>query len=96
MIAPNMIKGKCFVITGALALGRRDTVYQLITEYGGQISNCVSKSIDYLVIGSLRRTHTIQPGKSRKIVQAEQYIVEGVPIKMISEKELVEMIWIRN
>ncbi|MDO8530400.1 MAG: helix-hairpin-helix domain-containing protein, partial [bacterium] len=46
------LAGKKFVITGSLETMQRDEAKNKIRELGGQVSESVSKNIDYLVAGS--------------------------------------------
>lgn len=46
----NDIKGKRFAITGTLSL-TRDEVSDLILQNGGQFTNKVNSTVDYLIVG---------------------------------------------
>ncbi len=74
----TLIKGKSFVITGALENLTRSEAEKLIRDNGGKVLSSVSKKTDYIVVGS-------SPGS--KLERARK-----LNIKEISEKELVSLI----
>lgn len=68
--------GKTFVITGTLSLSR-DKIREKIEEFGGKVSDSVSKKTNYLVLGE-------NPGS-----KYDKALKQGV--KIIKENELNEM-----
>lgn len=72
------LKDKIFVLTGSLESLARDEAKDKIRSLGGQISESVSKKIDYVVVGD-------EPGlkynKAKKL-----------GVKMISEKEFLNLL----
>lgn len=50
--ASNALEGKTFVITGTLPTLSRDEASALIRSHGGKVTGSVSKSTDYLVVGT--------------------------------------------
>jgi DNA ligase (NAD+) len=75
------LKGKIFVLTGNLKTTTRDQAKEKIRFFGGEISDSVSSKTDYLVLGE-------KPGS--KLEKAQK-----LGIKIIKEKEFLEMIRIR-
>ena len=69
------LKGKTFVLTGALEKMARDEVKEKIRLLGGEVSESVSENTDYLVVGK-------KPGS--KLDAAKK-----LDIKIISEKEFL-------
>ncbi len=72
------LKGKTFVLTGALESMSRDKAKQKIRDLSGEISESVSKKTDYVVAGS-------EPGS--KYERAKK-----LNIKILNEKEFLELI----
>ena len=72
--------GKFFVFTGKMEFGSREESQNLIKKLGGEISNGITKKVNYLVIGNLG-------GGGKKIQKAE-----NLGIKIISENEFLKMI----
>ncbi len=75
------LKGLNFVLTGTLNTLSREEAKSKIIALGGKVSESVSKSTDYVVVGS-------SPGS--KYQKAQQ-----LGIKILTEKEFLEMIKIR-
>ena len=76
------LKGKIFVLTGALKTMSRDKAKERIRQLGGNVSESVSKMTDYLVVGE-------SPGS--KLAKARK-LVGGGGVKIIKEKEFLEML----
>lgn len=74
----TFLKGKKFVFTGALERFTREQAKEIILSLGGEVSDSVSKNIDYVVVGK-------EPGS--KYEKAKK-----IGIKVISEEEFLEMI----
>lgn len=69
LIFPNHL----FCITGKFAFGNRASVTQEIIDRGGLISNGITKSVSYLLIGSIGSTDWIHSSYGRKIEKAVEY-----------------------
>uniref|UniRef100_A0A7C4UEW8 DNA ligase n=1 Tax=candidate division WOR-3 bacterium TaxID=2052148 RepID=A0A7C4UEW8_UNCW3 len=72
------IKGKKFVFTGALEKFTRDKAKEIVLSLGGEVSDSVSKNVDFVVVGK-------EPGS-----KYEKALKLG--IKIISEEEFLKMI----
>jgi len=72
------LQGKTFVLTGVLKSMTRDKSKEKIREFGGEISESVSKNTDYVVVGS---TPGSKYEKARKL-----------RVKIINEKEFLNLI----
>ncbi|XP_020279206.1 replication factor C subunit 1 isoform X2 [Pseudomyrmex gracilis] len=77
--AKNCLAGVSFVITGVLDSLERTDAEDLIRQYGGRTVNCVSKKINFIIVGD-------EPGPA-KLEKAD-----NLGIKRISEDDLIEMI----
>lgn len=83
------IEGKKFCLTGVFSAGKRSLVEERIVEAEGLISDGVTKSLDYLVIGTLSSRDWRFSSHGRKIEKAVSYRDEkGWPLKIISEEML--------
>ncbi|HII3479010.1 TPA: BRCT domain-containing protein [Citrobacter braakii] len=83
------IKGKVFCLTGVFLAGKRSHVEDLIKNSDGQISNGITKKIDYLVIGTLSSRDWKFSSHGRKIEKAVSYRDdEGAKLQIISEEML--------
>ncbi len=72
------LAGKTFVVTGTLATITRDEAKELIQKFAGKVSNSISKSTDYLVVGE---------NAGSKLTKAEK-----LGIDQLSEEQLLEMV----
>jgi DNA ligase (NAD+) len=72
------LKGKIFVLTGSLETMTREEAKEKIREFGGEISESVSKKTDYVVLGK-------EPGS--KLEKAKE-----LGVKIINEKEFLSML----
>ena len=77
------LKGKIFVLTGALKTMSHDKAKERIRQLGGNVSESVSKMTDYLVVGE-------SPGS--KLAKARKLGGGGGGVKIIKEKEFLEML----
>jgi len=48
---PRVLEGKTFVFTGALKNFTRDEAKEVVTRLGGRVTDSVSRSVDYVVVG---------------------------------------------
>ena len=88
---PNIIfKGKRFLFTGTCAFGTRQQCHEATQSLGGVIAMSVSKSLDYLVIGTYVTDSWMHESYGRKIEKAMNYRAAGVPINIVTEECWVE------
>ncbi|MDP2967128.1 MAG: NAD-dependent DNA ligase LigA [bacterium] len=76
------LKGKIFVLTGALKTMSHDKAKERIRQLGGNVSESVSKMTNYLVVGE-------SPGS--KLAKARK-LGGGGGVKIIKEKEFLEIL----
>ena len=72
------LKAKVFVLTGTLESISREEAKEKIREFGGDVSESVSKQTDYVVVGN-------EPGS--KYEKAKK-----LSVQTINEKEFLEML----
>jgi DNA polymerase-3 subunit epsilon len=82
--------GENLVFTGALSLPRKDAA-KIAADIGCNVGNSVSKKTSILVVGTQDTSKLAGYEKSSKHRKAEELIENGVSIKILSEKDFVEM-----
>ena len=82
---------KTVVFTGALEMPRKEAM-QAVVNVGAKTANNVTKSTNYLVVGSFDYVSHIKGGKSSKIKKAEQMQLDGYDISVISENTFKELL----
>ena len=88
---PNIVfKGKRFLFTGTCAFGTRQQCHEATQSLGGVIAMSVSKSLDYLVIGTYVTDSWMHESYGRKIEKAMNYRAPGVPINIVTEEHWAE------
>jgi DNA polymerase-3 subunit epsilon len=86
--------GRTFVFTGGLQKMVRATAEQLVVNHGGMVGHNITKKTNILVLGNLAYSSGIKDGKSSKWKKAEEYLVEGQDIEILSENNFYEMLGI--
>lgn len=81
-----------FVFTGTLEKMTRKEAMQLVVNLGGKINNGVNKETNYLVMGEIDFSKTVNGGKSNKTIKAEKMKLKGEDIEIISENVFYDMI----
>jgi NAD-dependent DNA ligase len=84
--------GATFCLTGAFMYGTRDKCEEVILKLGGKPVSTVSKSVDYLVIGSFASRDWIGTSHGRKIEKALHYQGKGHPIILLTEETWVKFV----
>jgi NAD-dependent DNA ligase len=85
-----VFQGKSFLFTGTCAFGNRRECQAVVERLGGQNVSGVSKSLDYLVLGTYVTDSWIHESFGRKIEKAVGYRENGVPIVIMSEEQWIE------
>lgn len=80
------------VFTGALEKMIRKEAFQTVVDYGGVVQDNITKDTNYLVVGSLDYSISIKNGKSGKLKKAEDFILKGRDLSIISEDVFYDMI----
>lgn len=84
--------GKTVVFTGTLSSMLRKDAMQHVANVGGINSNSVTKSTNFLVIGSEEFASSVKDGKTTKMKKAEALQLKGNDIQIISEKAFFDML----
>ncbi|PID98970.1 exonuclease [Candidatus Saccharibacteria bacterium] len=82
------------VFTGKLAKMPRKEAFQLVVDFGGRVEDSITKKTNYLIVGSLEYSHTIEKGKSKKIKKAERMILNDEDIQILSENAFYDILGI--
>lgn len=82
--------GKICVFTGALSLPRIELM-QKVANVGGINNDNVTRKTDYLIVGDYRNAN-LKGDKSTKIEKAEELIVKGNDILIISEEDFFDLL----
>lgn len=83
--------GKVCVFTGALEIPRKEAM-QLVANVGGINADGVNKQTNYLILGNNDYCKTIKDGKSAKYKKAEEYILAGQDITILSENVFIDLL----
>lgn len=88
----HIFYNKVCVFTGTLSKLPRKGAMQKVVDIGGICGDNLTKDTNFLIVGEQDYSRTIQSGKSRKILKAEEYILKGFDIKIIPECLFYELI----
>ncbi|MEQ2528088.1 exonuclease domain-containing protein [Bacillaceae bacterium CLA-AA-H227] len=83
--------GKNIVFTGKLKLFSRKEAAELVAARGGIPQNNVTQSTNYIILGDFEEV-MIKGNKSSKLKKAENMVLEGNEIEIISEVDFMKMI----
>lgn len=84
---PNLVfEGSKFLFTGTCAFGTRKQCQAAIEDLGGVNVGGVTKSLDYLVLGTYVTDSWAHENYGRKIEKAVDYRSSGVPLAIVSEE----------
>lgn len=83
--------GRRFLFTGKMASLVRDDAKKRVEWLGGISASSVSRELDYLVVGDDGSPLYGAGAKGSKILAAEKLQAHGVPVKIISEKQFLEL-----
>lgn len=83
---------KLCVFTGTLEKMKRADAAQIVVDFGGQVSNGITKKTNYLILGNNDYCSSIKDGKSSKQKKAEELIHKGCDLKIISEDVFYDLI----
>lgn len=87
----NPLYGKVCVFTGVLSITRKDAM-QAVANIGGICADSVTKKTNYLILGNNDYCASIKDGKSSKQKRAEELILKGQDLQILSEAVFFEYI----
>ncbi len=85
-VQPITFPSRSFVLTGTFAFGTRKQCEEVIQSLGGENAKGISKSLNYLVIGSYVTDSWVHETFGRKIQKAVEYQSQGVPLLIVTEE----------
>lgn len=88
----NPLYGKHCVFTGKLQRFVRKDAAQIVCNIGGCCDNSVTKKTNFLIIGGLDDIPLVKDGKSTKMKKAEELILDGQDLKILSESTFYDLI----
>ena len=86
----HILYNKVCVFTGTLNIPRK-TAMQCVVNVGGKCADNINKETNFLIMGKQDYSR-IKNKKSNKILKAEEYILKGQDIKVLSEDIFYELI----
>ncbi len=86
------IYGMAVCFTGTLEKYQRKEALQIVTNLGGIPTDSVTKNTNILVLGNNDYCSSIKDGKSNKQKKAEELILKGHDLIIISEKTFYDML----
>lgn len=88
----NPLFNKNCVFTGKLERMTRKEAMQIVVDFGGTCSDSINKNVNLLILGNNDFCSSIKDGKSTKQKKAEQYILDGHDLVIVSENVFYDMI----
>jgi NAD-dependent DNA ligase len=79
-----------FLFTGTCAFGTRKQCHEATEALGGECARGVTKSVDFVVLGTYVTDSWVHENFGRKIEKAIEYRDNGVPIAIITEEHWIE------
>lgn len=92
----NALYQKNCVFTGEFETFSRREGMQMLVNVGGIVKSTVSSKTDYLIVGTQDKDLVGEDGLSSKEEKAYSLIENGINIKIIHEKEFLEMLHAKN
>ncbi|WP_050698696.1 exonuclease domain-containing protein [Anaeromassilibacillus senegalensis] len=88
----HILYQKVCVFTGALDRFTRKEAMQAVVDAGGICGDSINRHTNFLVVGNLSYCKSIHDGKSGKMKKAEEYILKGYDLQIISESVFYDML----
>ncbi|MHC4992496.1 MAG: tetratricopeptide repeat protein [Planctomycetota bacterium] len=91
-IAPTILRSARVAFTGKLASMSRRNAASMLRERGGVVTSTVSRRTSILVVGMDGWPLLANGAVSAKLRRAERLRADGSPIRIVSEREFLEML----
>ena len=88
----HLFYDKYCAFTGKLERYPRKDAAKLVADIGAHLENGVTKHTNFLIIGNFDYSPSVKDGKSTKQRKAEQLILEGQDLQIISENIFYDLI----
>lgn len=88
----HILYGRSCVFTGVLDKMTRKEAMQIVVNLGGFCEDNVTKNTNYLILGNNDYCKAIKDGKSNKQKKAENYILHGQDLQIITEDVFYEIL----
>ena len=72
-------------------MSRKDAM-QLVVDFGGSVGDNVTKKTNYLILGNNDFCQSIKDGKSNEQKKAEDLILKGHDIEILSENVFYDLV----
>ena len=84
---------KYCVFTGKLDRFSRKDAAQIVVNLGGHCENNVTKKTNFLIVGDFDYSMGVKDGKSTKMKKAEQLILKGQDLQILTESIFCDMLF---
>lgn len=88
----NIFCGQNITFTGTLERMKRSDAAQLVADMGGKCQNGVTKKTNFLILGNLEYSVNVKGNKSTKLKKAEDLILKGQELRILSENVFYDML----
>lgn len=88
----HLLYDKYCTFTGKLERMDRKAAAQLVVNIGGHCLNSITRQTNYLILGNMDYVSNIKDGKSSKLKKAEQLILSGHDLQILSENVFYDLI----
>ncbi|MDY0256020.1 exonuclease domain-containing protein [Gudongella oleilytica] len=88
----HMFYDRYVTFTGTLEKMQRADAAHLVANLGGKCLNGVTKQTNFLILGNMDYSSNIKNGKSSKLKKAEELILKGQDLKVISENVFYDLL----
>lgn len=88
----HLLYNKYCTFTGKLEKMERKDAAQLVVNLGGKCENGVTRKTNFLILGNFDYSSNVKDGKSSKLKKAEELILKGQDLQILSENVFYDLI----